>query len=91
MRVIMDIVPNSILWCILQGGKFDRGAKMSFTLRIRDGNLDSKERTTFDDLKKALSDKGQKLHLHLHGGLIKEEDGLSTATAWAAPPNGHRP
>lgn len=62
---------------------------MSFTLRTSDGRLDDRDSQTFVLLKTALSNGSPRLHLHLHGGLVTERNGLATATAWAgAPPKG---
>lgn len=62
------------------------GAEMGFTLRTRDGKLDKNDQLTFGELKVALGDGNPRLHLHLHGGLVTEENGLQTAKAWSGSP-----
>ena len=62
---------------------------MSFTLRTSAGKLDDRDSETFVLLKTALSTGSPRLHLHLHGGLVTEKNGLATATAWSGvPPQG---
>lgn len=48
-------------------------------LRTRDGKLDQADQTVLDALAARLAAQPSKVLLHLHGGLVNEEEGLKTA------------